>query len=162
MLTNLTKPTQQNITGLCKFWFAPAEWFHYLSIKYLTNLEIKYIEFDILNNRNWLSGYHNNEITEIETTTKQTDAGTIYDSEINLFIPTDDAALRLQLTRMEQMRFIVMVKETSGTVKILGDKISACQVQFKFINKPNKKGYDIVFSCKTTNPPYIYSGVMPV
>lgn len=162
MINNLTKPAQQNVTGLCKFWFAPVDWFKHLSIKHLTNLEIKYIEFDPIIGRNWLSGYYNNEITEIETNTKTTDSGVLYESQINLFIPTDDENLRKQLTRMEQMRFIVMVKESSGTVKIVGDKISACQVQFKFVNKPGKKGYDIVFSCENTNPPYIYNGVMPV
>ncbi|HRH58697.1 MAG TPA: hypothetical protein PLS10_13685, partial [Chitinophagales bacterium] len=150
MITDLLKPAQQNITGLCKFWFAPADWFRFLSIKYLTNIEIKYIEFETVGDKRWLSGYHNNEITEIETTPKQTDSGVLYESQVNLFLPTDDENLRLQLTRMEQMRFIVMVKESSGTVKILGDKISACQLQFKFVNKPTKKGYDIVFSCENT------------
>lgn len=162
MLTDLYKPAELNITGLCKFYFAPVDWFRFESIKFITLLEIKYIEFDPVGNRNWLKGYHNNEVTEIETNPKQTDSGVIYESQINLFIPTDNENLRHQLTRMEQLRFIVMVKESSGTIKILGDNIAACQLQFKFINKQGKKGYDIIFSCKNINPAYIYRGVMPV
>ena len=162
MLTNLNKPQEQNITGLCKFWFAPVDWFSFLSIKHLTNLEIKYLEFKKLSPNKWLSAYHNNELTEIETTPTKTDSGISYKSQLNLFVPTDNEDLRLQLHQMEQQRFIVLIKETSGTIKIIGDLNAACSIISKFVNKPNKKGYDIVFSCENNNLPYIYKGVMPI
>jgi len=162
MLADLTKPTEINITGICKFWFAPVDWFKYFSIKHLSNIEVKYIEFLPIINYRWLIGYHNNENTEVETNPKQTDQGVIYESQVNLFIPGDDDSLRLLLTRMEQLRFVVMVKETTGTVKILGDKISACRMTFKFKNKQGKKGYDVIFSCSNTNPAYIYNGIIPL
>lgn len=162
MITDLYKPAELNITGLCKFWFAPIDWFKYVSIKFLTQLEIKYIEFDSINNHRWLVGYNNNTITEVETTQKQSDNGIIYETNVIFFIPTDNENLRLQLHKMEQMPFILMVKETSGTVKIIGDKNSACKLSLKFTNKQGKKGYDLTFTCLNTNLPYIYKGVLPL
>jgi len=108
----------------------------------------------------WLSGYASYDSLSLDSRLETDGNGGFYESSVKGFYPKPSAPLVHYLNSVKNNRFLVLIKDSNGSTRIVGSQSQPCS--FSFSERTGSKAMDvpgIAFEFKSLSyiPPLFYS-----
>ncbi|PXX96897.1 hypothetical protein DF185_19855 [Marinifilum breve] len=154
MIHKVKYPEDQG--GIWKFWFAPEK--EVSNISDVINGIVNSVS--LLEGCSWSEIEFAQESAKLQIKEKDTADGVVYNIDFTVFIPGDSLAFTTLLAKMDQHKFVLIVKDHRARMRLLGVDVALTYTNsFNSGEKvEDRKGYVLKFSAQLPeNPPYLFS-----
>lgn len=151
MITNFPAKKIYNQGGYNSFTFSPFQLISGIQRTVANNMPSALVSFAA--GDDWLSGYATVQTLAYTEDPQQDANGTFYNLTIAGYVPGDKPELEQILGEMEQQRHIVVLKDTSGILRLVGTRDMPLSFNAAFssgANRSDQKGYTFKFSGTST------------
>jgi hypothetical protein len=88
----------------------------------------------------------------------ENDGGVSYVSTVEMFLPNDSSAIRLDLEQYREEMYILATQDGNGVMRLIGTLETPCKMSEAFTTA-GEKGRKIQFLCESLHRPYYLSSI---